>query len=317
MNTILLGADIGGTKTRVLIADGTGRTLGIGEAGPGNHEIVGYEGMARAVRAAISQALRAAGLKLPDVSAAGLGVAGYDWPSQRQPVLDVLVELDISMPLELVNDAILGLLADSREGWGLAVVAGTRCNCWGWDSTRQRMGHVTGGGWMMGEHAGGTELVQKAIQAIAYEWTRRGPATALSSLFVAYAGAPNLEHLLEGLMVGKYRLDPSAAPLVFRAAAGGDPVADGLVRWAGRELGELASAVSRQLGFEQLTFDVVQVGSLWEGSSLLAESMLSVLHACAPGARLVRPTAPPVNGAIQLARQVAVRAGFPVSFSSG
>ena len=118
-------------------------------------------------------------------------------------------------------------------------------------------------------------------------------------------------------MVGKYHLDPSAAPLVFRAAAGGDPVAEDLVRWAGRELGELASAVSRQLGFEQLAFDVVQVGSLWEGSPRLAESMLTVLHACAPGARLVRPTAPPVNGAIQLARQVAVRAGFPVSLSGG
>src|SRR3972149_1807517 len=173
------------------------------------------------------------------------------------------------------------------------------------------------GGARRGARAGGPERGRKALKAIAYEWTRRGPATALSSLFVAYAGAPNLEHLLEGLMVGIYRLDPSAAPLIFRAAAGGDPVADGLVRWAGRELGELASAGSRQLGFEQLTFDVVQVASLWEGSSLLAESMLSVLHACAPGARLVRPTAPPVNGAIQLARQVAVLAGFPVSSSGG
>ena len=50
MDTILLGADIGGTKTRVLIADGTGRTLGRGEAGPGNHEVVGYEGMAQAIK---------------------------------------------------------------------------------------------------------------------------------------------------------------------------------------------------------------------------------------------------------------------------
>lgn len=315
MNTILLGADIGGTNTRLLIADGTGRTLGIGEAGPGNHEIVGYEGMARAIRAAVSQAQQAAGLKLEDVSAAGLGVAGYDWPAQRQLILDVLAELGFNMPLELVNDTVLGILAGSREGWGLAVVAGTRCNCWGWDSTRQRMGHVTGGGWMMGEHAGGTELVQKAIQAIAYEWTCRGPATALSALFADYAGAPDLEGLLEGLMTGKYHLDPAAAPLVFHAAARGDLVAEELVRWAGRELGELACAVVHQLGFEQLTFDVVQVGSLWEGSPLLAESMLTVLHACAPGARLVRPTAPPVNGAIKLARQVAERAGFSVSFT--
>src|SRR3990170_6927763 len=118
MNTILLGADIGGTKTRVLITDGTGRTLGIGGAGPGNHEIVGYEGMARAVRAAISQALPAAGLKLEDVSAAGLGVAGYDWPSQRQPLLEVLAELGFSMPLELVNAAILGWWGAGADAWG-------------------------------------------------------------------------------------------------------------------------------------------------------------------------------------------------------
>jgi N-acetylglucosamine kinase-like BadF-type ATPase len=154
------------------------------------------------------------------------------------------------MPLEIVNDAILGLLAGSQAGWGLAVIAGTSCNCWGWDSTHQRVGHVTGGGWSMGEHAGGSELVQKTVQAMAYEWTRRGPPTALTPLFVAHTGARDLEGLLEGLMTGKYELDASAAPLVFHAAASGDPVAIDLVRWAGEELGELANAVIHQLGFE-------------------------------------------------------------------
>ena len=349
MDTILLGADIGGTKTRVLIADGTGRTLGRGEAGPGNHEVVGYDGMAQAIRDATSRALadynlatspalpqarqdhdladrrflsnlalarledrrqaarldRGRDLKLEDVSAAGLGVAGYDWPSQRQRMLDVLAELGFSMPLEIVNDAILGLLAGSQAGWGLAVIAGTSCNCWGWDRTRQRVGHTTGGGWMMGEHAGGSELVQKAIQAMAYEWTRRGSPTALTPLFVARAGADNLESLIEGLMTGKYHLDASAARLVFKAAAAGDPVAEDLARWAGKELGELANAVIRQLGFEELQFDVVQMGSLWKGSPLLSRSMQETVHACAPGARLVRLRVPPVNGAIVLAGQVA------------
>jgi N-acetylglucosamine kinase-like BadF-type ATPase len=156
--------------------------------------------MAKAIKDATNLALATTGLKLEDVSAAGLGVAGYDWPSQRQPVLDVLAGLGFKMPLEIVNDAILGLLAGSQAGWGLAVIAGTSCNCWGWDRTHQKIGHTTGGGWMMGEHAGGRELVDKAVQAMAYEWTRRGPATALTRLFVAHTGADNLESLLEGLM---------------------------------------------------------------------------------------------------------------------
>ena len=40
-----LGADIGSTKTHTLIVDETGRALGFGESGSGNHEDVGYEGM--------------------------------------------------------------------------------------------------------------------------------------------------------------------------------------------------------------------------------------------------------------------------------
>ena len=73
MDTILIGADIGATKTLLLITDGSGRTLGAGEAGPGNPEFVGYDGMARAVQDATSQALAASRLRLDDVSAAGMG----------------------------------------------------------------------------------------------------------------------------------------------------------------------------------------------------------------------------------------------------
>ena len=36
-----LGADLGATKTHVIVADGDGRVLGFGKGGPGNHEISG------------------------------------------------------------------------------------------------------------------------------------------------------------------------------------------------------------------------------------------------------------------------------------
>ena len=40
-----LGIDIGGTKSHALIADETGRAVGFGQGGPGNHEVVGYSGL--------------------------------------------------------------------------------------------------------------------------------------------------------------------------------------------------------------------------------------------------------------------------------
>jgi N-acetylglucosamine kinase-like BadF-type ATPase len=113
-------------------------------------------------------------------------------------------------------------------------------------------------------------------------------------------GATSEIDLLEGLYLGQYSLSPSAAPLVFRAAAEGDAVAQEIVRWAGRELGDLALGVIRQLDFQELGFDVVLAGSLYGGSPLLVEAMQQTIHAEAPGARLVRLAAPPVVGGVLL-----------------
>jgi hypothetical protein len=77
-------------------------------------------------------------------------------------------------------------------------------------------------------------------------------------------------------------------------------VAIELIRWAGTELGELAKAVVRRLGFENLTFDVALTGSMFEGSPTLMESMRETIHALAPGANLARFSHPPVIGAVLL-----------------
>jgi N-acetylglucosamine kinase-like BadF-type ATPase len=300
-----LGADVGGTKTHALITDETGRALGFGESGPGNHESVGYPGLARVLAESVHMALERACLGVDQIAGAGFGVAGYDWPSERQATLNVIRTLGLSAPVEAVNDTLVGLLAGSPEGWGVGVVAGTGCNCRGWDKTRQHEGMVTGAGESMGEAGGASELLAHAIIAVSYEWARRGPATLLTPLLVQHAGLKDAAELLEGLIEGRVQLDAAQAPLVFRAAAEGDAVALDLIRWTGHELGELANCVIRQLGFEDLEFDVVQVGSLHDGSPLLTEAMRATVHSLAPGARFIRLKAPPVVGAVLLGMEQA------------
>ena len=56
-------------------------------------------------------------------------------------------------------------------------------------------------------------------------------------------------------------------------------------RWAGRELADLALGVIRQLEFQTLEFDLVLIGSLFKGGSLLTEPMEREIRAVAPGAR--------------------------------
>ncbi len=298
MPRYFLGVDVGSTKTHALLADETGRALSLGEGGPGNPDGVGHEGMAAVLREAIGRALATAGVGMEQIAGAGFGIGGYDWPSQREKMLASIRATGLNAPVEIVNDAMLGVLAGTMEGWGVAVVAGTSCNCWGRDRSG-REGRMTGFSWM-GEAAGAGELVLKAIQAIARAWTWRAPATRLTEAFIELTGASDVVDLLEGLSSNRIIIGPDAAPLVFRVAAEGDPVAQDLIVWAGRELADMAIGVIRQLGFEPLEFEVVLAGSFFQGSPVLAEVMRETIHTVAPGARLVRLHVPPVVGGVVL-----------------
>jgi N-acetylglucosamine kinase-like BadF-type ATPase len=158
---------------------------------------------------------------------------------------------------------------------------------------------------MMGEGAGASELIHRTMQIIGYAWSKRGAETALADAFIKYAGAKDLEDLIRGYTVFEYPVGADAAPIVFRVAAEGDLVARELIHWAGVENGEMANAVIRQLGFEDLEFDVVLAGSMFEGGSMMIDPMRETISKCAPGARLVRLSVPPVLGAVILGMEAA------------
>lgn len=304
MELYFLGIDVGGTKTHALIADEQGQAVGLGHAGAGNYEVVGWDGLTAALRRATEEALASADVTKSDIAGAGFGIAGYDWPGEREPHLRSIATLDLSCPFVLENDTMIGLVAGAPKGWGVGVVAGTGCNCWGRDA-EGREGRVTGEGGLFAEYGGGGDLVYRAIQSISLAWSLRGPETALTEAFIAQVGAVDVDDLLEGLVLGRYAPSADLAPLVFRVAAEGDPVAIEIIQWAGRELGGLAVGVIRQLGLEAAEVDVVRIGSLFNGSPLLSEAMLATVQAVAPKARLLRLSAPPVVGGVLLGMEQA------------
>ncbi|HEX2696392.1 MAG TPA: BadF/BadG/BcrA/BcrD ATPase family protein, partial [Anaerolineales bacterium] len=169
-----LGVDVGATKTHALIADETGQALGLATGGPGNWQSVGFDGQRAVLQDVTRRALAFAGLRTDEISGAGFGIAGYDWPSQRESHLKVIESLGLVCPFELANDSVIGLVAGASQGWGVAVIAGTGNNCRGRDKNG-REGRITGEGIQFGEFGGGIEMAMRATQAISHEWSRRGP----------------------------------------------------------------------------------------------------------------------------------------------
>lgn len=297
-----LGVDTGASKSHALITDGHGHVLGLGEGGPGNWESVGWPGTRRTLDHIIGQAEHMAGISRTQIGPGGFGLAGYDWPEDREPHVRLLRELGLQGPLALYNDAFVGLPAGSPAGWGVVVSAGTSCNCYG-RGADGRLGRLTGNS-PYGEYAGAGELVWYAMQAVARAWTRRGPPTQLSEAFVVAAGAVDVSDLLAGLVRNRYSLNAAQAPLVFEVADAGDEAAQEAVTWAGQQLGDLALGVIRQLVLQDERFDVVLSGSFFKGSPRLQELVRETVQSEALHAQIVRLHAPPVAGSALLAMEL-------------
>lgn len=297
MPKYFLGIDVGSSKTHALVMDDHGVIKGFGESGPGNQEGVGFSGLKDVLVEATTLALSQSRLKMSDIVATGLGCSGYDWSSEDADFRKTILASGIHDPFQFVNDALIGVMAGSDRGWGVSVVGGTGCNAWGWNE-EGRVGRMSGYGDWFGEGAGAGEIVNEAFKCISRQWTMLGPETMLTSEFLKMTKEPTIESFLESVGKRRIELDADFAPVVFNVAKRGDPCAQRIIRWAGRELGKLAVGVIKQLDLQQKDFDVILIGSLFAGGSMLTSPLSRVIHRAAPMAHLIRLDAPPVIGAV-------------------
>ena len=302
---LFLGIDVGGSKTHALISDLAGNILGFGVAPGGNPEIVGYDGLTTAMHAALDQALKINDIDKSQITAAGFGIAGYDWPFQFEETYKSVKALELSTDkLVIENDAVPPILAGSHSGWGIAACIGTGNNVRGVDA-QGRLGRITGNSATFGEFGGAAEIMQTVLQRLAWMWTGRGPATQLADVLIKDCGARDLGELIEGLVAESYRLKASQAPLVVAAAEDGDKVAQEVLIWNAEELAQSVLAVARQLDLEGQPFDVVMSGHLFEDSEIYRIAFVESVKNGEPKAECILSKAPPVVGAVLLAIQAA------------
>ena len=294
-----LGIDVGSSKTHALIVDETGTCLGFGKAWGGNHQGVGYDGLENVLKESFEQAREMSGVDTAHIAGAGFGVAGYDFPSDREQHLQAIAALGLSCPLELVNDGVNGLLAGATRGIGVNVTAGSSNNCCG-RGRDGRKGRIVGNGPTFGEYGGGIEITLKALHMVNYAWIKRIPPTALTNILINAVGAKDEMDLMEGLSNEQYHLFPFIAIEVIQAARDGDAAACEVIRWSGEELGWLAVSVARQIGMENEEVEIVQSGSVFDAGDIIMNPMRDVVLKHCPKAKIFHLDCPPVVGSVLL-----------------
>ena len=306
-----LGIDVGSSKTHALLVDESGRCVGFGKAGGGNHQGVGYEGTQRVLEESFARALDMSGVDKAHITGAGFGVAGYDFPSDRAGHLQAISALGLACPVEVVNDGWNGLLAGASRGVGVNVTAGSSVNARGRNPSG-REGRIVGNGVQFGELGGGIEIAFRTLQVVNLAWIRRIPPTKLTDLLLEYTGAKDELELVEGFSNDQFHLAPFLAVEVARLAREGDAAALEVMRWAGEELGWLAVAVARQIEMENDEVEIIQAGSVFEAGELITGPMKRLVLRHCPRATLKRLDGPPVVGAVMLGMEQAGFDGYAV-----
>ncbi len=304
MRTVL-AVDAGGTTTRAVLLDETGRCLGVGRAGAGNPIASGRPmAMASLVSALVGawSSRRDASPELVLVTMAGAitmdDLAGEEYR---------LAAAGITARVEFEADILSAWFSGTASGEGTVLVVGTGAVA-GVVSGGRLARVVDGIGWLLGDAGSGFWIGREVARAVAQDLDGRGPATALTGAVMAMvgetsgrpgAGRGNASHrLLRFAYSGSPVELAKFAPLAL--AAVDDPVACDIVARAAAEVERTARAAVEPASEDPI---VLAGGLLGEGSPL-AERVTGVF-----GERCVRVESGLAGAALLALRHLGVRAG--------
>ena len=291
----VLGIDAGGTKTRALFADDSGRVLGGALGGGANLRTHGELEVEKVLHQVIEEASAAA---LPD--AVALGIAGADRPADEAVLRGILRRIGFRERVVITNDARIAFVAGSAERVGLALVCGTGSIAWG----RNRAGEIArsgGWGWHLGDEGSGFWIGERAIREVLRAVDGRGPATSLDRALWEHFEIARPEQILYAIYDREFPRTRVAkfAPRVEEAALAGDAVAKAILSDAAGELVRAAVSVRDRLRLEAGVYDVVLSGGTFVAVPWLAARVAASLET--PRAAVSMLSEEPAMGAVRLA----------------
>jgi N-acetylglucosamine kinase-like BadF-type ATPase len=304
---LLLGIDGGASETIAMLANETGEVLGDAQSGGSNPHALGEQVALAALDQAVTGVFEAAGLPVQPCVAACLGMAGIDRPADRASIQRWAAARQLAGEVLVVNDARLVIAAGTPQDYGVAVICGTGSIAVG-RTPDGLMARAGGWGYLLGDEGSGYDIAAKALRAATCAADGRGPPTVLLTSLLDHWGLQQPTELIEYI----YSLaDPRAqlarlAPVIVRAAHGGDAVANNILVAAGQDLAAAAASVARQLELST-PLPLAMAGGVIEHAPVVSQAICGTLEQQGWLAEPVTIVEAPVRGALRLAKDLSHR----------
>ncbi|KGN31451.1 hypothetical protein N802_03550 [Knoellia sinensis KCTC 19936] len=295
---LVLGMDIGGTNSRAIVADLTGRILGRGIGGGGNPVSRGIGPAMAEIRTALEGAL--AGLDGQPVDRTQLrgnviGAAGFGAMPAHEALTGVWAELGLPGTPVVAGDVEVAFASGTDALNGSVLIAGTGSVAAAIVDGKQDL-VADGFGWLLGDHGSGFWVGREAIRrALAQRRDEGDPLGAEVAVFLT--GQRHVDR--NALIAAAHALEPvrlsELAGVVVAAADAGSAEALAILETAAEELSQTLAAV-RDAGDQS----VVGLGGGLLGTPRLHQLVVERIADRWPGSA-VRHTGSGVGGAAWLA----------------
>ena len=297
---LVLGVDVGNSKTLVVAADRDGRVVGVA-SGPGVAS--GLGDLDTMLDPLLDLAERASGAR-SGFDAACLAIAGIDLPAQEEAMSRRAVDAGLADRLSVLNDtfALLRTVPGDR-GDGVAVVAGAGINCVGVRGDVHVRYHAMGV--VSGDWGGGGDLGRQALALACRAEDGRGERTLLARTVPQHFALDRPLQVTEEIMFGRlseHRL-VELARVALETAAAGDAVAQTLIGRVAAEVVTFIETTRRRLDWHDGLGPLPVLlggGLLQSGNEFLLERIREP-YADGDRATISVATVPPVIGSLLLA----------------
>jgi len=291
-NRIVMGFDVGGTKTACIIVDESGRILGKGFGGSGNTNFIPLEIANQSFTDAITGALKMAGIAMPRVECAVVGTE----PSP-DPVAPLIARLAGTTRILHKKEGECSMVGGLVSKVGLSLICGTGSVGWGRNAKGETS--MTSCWGPIGDEGSAYDLARRGVNAAFWAWDGRGPKTVLVDMLLEMFGQTDLRDVCTPLYTSEnLRKDfASLAQLVTKAADQGDAVALQVMRDGAAQIAHFLATCANNLGMSEYRVASANSG-LVTGSNYRYFTMIrEELKKVHPKAELVKPKFEPVIGA--------------------
>jgi N-acetylglucosamine kinase-like BadF-type ATPase len=298
---LVMAVDGGNSKTDLALVSTSGELVAT-VRGPGcSPHKIGTAACVELIDGLLQQARAQARLESARPVAAVLLVAGADLESEEEELRGFAAQRDWADAIEVGNDTLAVLRAESDSCIGVAVTCGAGINAVGCapDGRRARFAAL---GATTGDWGGGEDLGVAALGAAVRADDGRGPPTVLAQLVPAHFSLASGEDVAFAVhrreLAGGRLLE--LAPLVLRAADEGDSIAVELRARLVREVLAFVRAAAARVLADLDRYDVVLGGSVLTGSASLAREVIERLREELPAAEPRVSALSPVMGSALL-----------------